>query len=250
MAVQRYVSDKMKYHDLLVENPDLEPHVPETVWFSKKTLQQMIDHHVTLYLKPNSNHRGNGIYRVSAKDGTCMIQSSSNDQIEQVPHSMLYKTLVQRMDQPRKYIVQQGLNLATLNGNPYDIRILMHKPEDEWQISGWLARVGRKDRIVTNHIRGAKPFPLEKALNSHPSIKMPEALKELTDLCHKISEIFGTHFNLRIIGLDMAVDQQGHIWFIEMNSSPMFRKMFRELGKRKMYRRALKTHRYIKKKYG
>jgi hypothetical protein len=36
----------------------------------------------------------------------------------------------------RKYIVQQGVKLATFNGFPFDVRVLMHRPLDRWQISG------------------------------------------------------------------------------------------------------------------
>ena len=165
-----------------------------------------------------------------------------------MPRSELYDTLAKNIS--RKYIIQQGLNLARMNGNPFDIRVLMHKPENRWQISGWLARVGRnKNQIVTNIVRGAKPFPLEKALESVTARHPVKIAGELADKCHQIASILGTHFELRILALDMAVDQEGKIWFIEMNSDPMFRKMFRQLGDPEMFRRIITTHKYIMEKY-
>jgi D-alanine-D-alanine ligase-like ATP-grasp enzyme len=62
---------------------------------------------------------------------------------------------------------------------------------------------------------------------------------ELADKCHQTASLLGQYFDLRIVGLDMAVDQQGRIWFLEMNASPMFRKMLKELGDTSMYKRAI-----------
>ncbi|BCU82107.1 hypothetical protein JIR001_18900 [Polycladomyces abyssicola] len=249
MAVQKYVSNKMKYHDILVEDPVLFSLVPETFWLTDTALTQLLLKYSAVYIKPNSNHRGNGILKVSLNGTACCIQHSFHDQSYTVPLANVYKTVKQGLKAKQKYIVQQGINLATFNGFPFDVRVLMHRPLDRWQISGWLARVATSsNQIVTNHIRGAEPVPLEKALSELP--KNPtELVVELSDKCHQTASLLGQYFDLRIVGLDMAVDQQGRIWFLEMNSSPMFRKMFKELGDSSMYQRAIKTHRYIVKKY-
>jgi len=45
-------------------------------------------------------------------------------------------------------------------------------------------------------------------------------LKELVDIAHQISNILGSNFPFRIIGLDMAIDKTGKVWFIEANTKP------------------------------
>jgi hypothetical protein len=249
MAVQKYVSNKMKYHDILVEDPELFSLVPETYWFTETALTQLLLKYSAVYIKPNSSHRGNGILKVSLNGTDYRIQHSLNDQSYTVPLANVYKTVKQGLKANRKYIVQQAVDLATFNGFPFDIRVLMHRPHDRWQMSGWLARVATSsNQIVTNHIRGAEPVILGKALSELP--KNPTELAvELADKCHQTASLLGQYFDLRILGLDMAVDQQGRIWFLEMNSSPMFRKMFKELGDSSMYQRVIKTHRYIVKTY-
>jgi hypothetical protein len=53
MAVQKYVSNKMKYHDILVEDPVLCSLVPETLWFTETALTQLLLSHSAVYIKPN-----------------------------------------------------------------------------------------------------------------------------------------------------------------------------------------------------
>ncbi|GGE04553.1 hypothetical protein GCM10011571_02000 [Marinithermofilum abyssi] len=258
MAVQKYVSNKMKYNKVLLKDPWLSSYVPKTLWFSVTALEDMLKAYPVVFIKPNSNHKGNQIIRVKStpqqwaqfrEKSFYELRYSYKEDVKTCSLKEVMKEVVNEINPNKKYIVQQGIDLATFDGSPFDLRILMHKPGERWQISGWLARVAKKDQIVTNHIRGAKVLPLDQALKDNGHVNIVDLTMKLGDLAQRISLALGSYFDLRILALDMAVDNDGNLWFIEMNSSPMFRKMFKELKNKEMYANIISTRNYILKKY-
>lgn len=258
MAVQRYVSNKMKYNEILLKDPWLSSYVPKTVWFSITALEDMLKTYPIVFIKPNSNHRGNGIIRVKnlsqqwglfGEKPSYELRYSYKDEVKTCNLNEVFNEVVNELNPDKKYIVQQGIDLATFDGLPFDLRILMHKPGNRWQISGWLARVAQKEQIVTNHIRGAKVLTLDQVLNKNTHLNAFDLTMKLGDLAQQISQVLGSYFDLRILALDMAVDKKGDLWFIEMNADPMFRKMFKEIDKKEMYDNIISTRKYIIKKY-
>lgn len=258
MAVQRYVSNKMKYNKVLLKDPWISPYVPETLWFSVTALKDMLSVYPTVFVKPNSNHRGNQILRIrnvsqqeprSQKKSLYELCYSYKKEVKTCSLEEVIEEVVNEIKLNEKFIVQQGIDLATFGGLPFDLRILMHKPGKRWQISGWLARVAKKDQIVTNHIKGAKALPLDQALKDSQHLNPVDLTMKLGDLAQQMSHALGSYFDLRILALDMAVDKKGDLWFIEMNSSPMFRKMFKEIENSEMYARIIRTRNYILKKH-
>ncbi|EGK12001.1 YheD like protein [Desmospora sp. 8437] len=248
----------MKYNKVLLKDPWISPYVPETLWFSVTALKDMLSVYPTVFVKPNSNHRGNQILRIrnvsqqeprSQKKSLYELCYSYKKEVKTCSLEEVIEEVVNEIKLNEKFIVQQGIDLATFGGLPFDLRILMHKSEERWQISGWLARVAKKGQIVTNHIRGAKAMPLDHVLKDNSHLNSTDLMIKLGDLAHQISQALGSYFDLRILALDMAVDKNGKLWFIEMNSDPMFRKMFKEIGNKEMVANVIHIRNYIIKKY-
>ena len=63
--------------------------------------------------------------------------------------------------------------------------------------------------------------------NNDQKLNATDALWELIDVSHQIAQVLGSHFPFRIIGLDMAIDKKGHVWFIEANTDPVLKGMDR-----------------------
>ena len=86
-------------------------------------------------------------------------------------------------------------------------------------MSGVVAK--RKDAVVTNISRGNFDLLLEEVLQKNDQKLNPmNTLRELIDLSHQIVHVLGSRFPLLVIGLDMAIDKQGKVWFIEANTNP------------------------------
>ncbi|WP_420830103.1 YheC/YheD family protein [Polycladomyces abyssicola] len=69
--------------------------------------------------------------------------------------SCFFSYLTEQIKRGCEYIVQQGTEMAQLEVRSYDIRILMHKPLDRWQL-GWVVRWSKREMIETNIHRGGE----------------------------------------------------------------------------------------------
>ena len=66
--------NKMKKSLVLLDDPILAQHVPDTSWFSSSNLYDMLEKHTVIYIKPNTGKQGNRIIRVKKIDkDTCRI---------------------------------------------------------------------------------------------------------------------------------------------------------------------------------
>jgi hypothetical protein len=84
--------------------------------------------------------------------------------------------------------------------------------------------------IVTNHARGGIIISTEQALAANRSnFDYNKALNDLNEICYKICSALDSHFSFCKLGLDMTIDNNEKIWFIEANTNPD-QDMFRKLG--------------------
>lgn len=195
-------------------------HVPETDWYDIKSFWRLLDIYSVVYVKPDRGVQGNDIFRVKRKSDN-EYEIASVDTAKIVSRKALDAELQKAMAN-RSYIVQQGIDLATYKACPFDIRVVMQKPSTYWQLTLTSAKVAlREEAVVTNVAKGAKDYYLNDILRSYDQRQDPLAtLRELADLSHQIASLLGVKFPLRIIGLDMAIDKHGKIWYIEANTRP------------------------------
>lgn len=216
----RNIKSKMKKLRPLQTHPVVSRHVPETVWYSAENVEEMLLLYGSIYVKPDMGRQGNGIVRVTKiNEIDCNI--SDNESSWNVPLSDVVKELEAVMSQ-RVYLIQERIDLATYRGCPFDIRMVMQRPHTTWQLTLTSAKIAlREDAVVTNVSKGAEDYPLNDVLRRYDQSQDPmSTLKELVDLSHQISSILGSKYPFRIIGLDMAVDKEGKVWFIEANARP------------------------------
>ncbi len=213
--------NKIKQYEILIKDPFVARHLPETYWFHNKSLLNMLNKHQVIYLKPNDNAGGNGVIRVkSLNNGTYQIAYEKTT--KQVDTSNIGSVLRKIMIWPQKYIIQQGIDLATYKGRPFDMRIVLQKVLKTWRVTLTSAKVATvQDAVVTNVAKGAEDFPLQKILQEYDQKQEPlAAFREIIDLSHQIASILGNQQAIRIAGLDIALDKIGRVWFVESNERP------------------------------
>ncbi|EGK12002.1 YheC/YheD family protein [Kroppenstedtia eburnea] len=249
MAVQRIVASKMRKNSILLKDPTVAPHIPKTVRFSTEALKEMLTAYPIVFVKPDTGYRGNGIIRINKVNKMKYeICYSYKDGTETAHLQDTLRKVESQIKSGKSYIIQQGIDVATYKGKAFDVRITMHRPVDKWQISGWFARVSTNNKAVTNWSKGGKLLPLEQVL-AEKKLNATEISRELADLAHQISQIFGFYYGMRVLGVDMAVDKKGKVWFIEANTTPVVRKLFRDFGNEQMYNKALSAQKYIEAMY-
>ncbi|MFP3847072.1 YheC/YheD family protein, partial [Priestia filamentosa] len=155
-------------------------------------------------------------------------------------------TFLQSMIDNQTYLVQQYIDLATIEGRPLDLRIIVQRNEhSEWVVTGKYAKVASLGYFTTNLATDADVLAIEEAIEKSGlgHLNITKLLQDLDSIALKTAVKLGDiSLHQRIWGLDVGIDQKGRIFIIEVNSRPGT-KGFRKLKNLDMY----KTIRHYKK---
>lgn len=209
-----------------------------------------------VYVKPVAGSRGRGIIKIWLKDTLIYVQHTIHSPrvFQTTKDAVQY---INRLRTDEAYLVQQGIRLATIDGKPFDIRVMMQRdlPGGKWLYSGMLAKVAGGRSIVTNVALShgsvmEVPVALRKALGwSDKEIR--RCVREILDVSFAAAQHFDSYQRYRELGFDIAVDSTGEIWILEENTGPSHPLFARLKSNLSMYRaiqyrwarfqRALKT---------
>ncbi|WP_422658987.1 YheC/YheD family protein [Paenibacillus sp. EC2-1] len=241
MTVQR-VSSKWTKTKMILKNKGLASYVPATRLYSFDALEQMLDTHTLVYIKPDRGTYGIGVMCVEAINST-----ESGNSIGSKTYKLRYETTtehfstLQQLDktilnlcQGKQYLIQQGIRLLRHKGRSFDLRVLVQKtPYGRWESTGIIGRVAAKQKIVTNHHSGGTVKHFKLLMSEHMSSEEAENIREeLNELGVNIaSQLQKSYPNLKEIGLDVAIDGRWNIWILEVNTKPAlfpFKKFFKD----------------------
>lgn len=228
MFVKKYKSaalkGKLRVANYLKSHPSLKYLVPETVSFSYHRLQNMARKYSSLYIKPNIGSQGIGIYKITGLPNKFTLYSSDTKR-KRARHfynlAALYHYLAAHST--GKMIIQQGITLDKFNGHPYDIRAMVQrKPGSSWTCTGFLVKVGSARKIVTNYFQGGKIKTIQQLLRVQhvPGAERPARIRYLSATAVDISKALSRKKSgMREMGIDLAYDNQQHLWVLEVNSN-------------------------------
>jgi len=246
MVRHRYVASKMKKTVPLMRARSVSRHVPQTVWYTDMQLMHMLRTWQVVYVKPDAGGGGKGVIRVQKHSSTDYIVSWKNYRLHCRAHD-LPQVVRAAMLSGERYIIQRGIHLAKVRERPFDLRIVWQKPGATWKLTWMSAKIAtKKNATVTNVAQGGVDARINPTLRQmKPSVDVQEMRRQLRKVSQRIVRILGARFPVRIIGLDMAIDTNRHIWYIEANTDPNFR------GLRKIdpvqYRRYARAQRQIRR---
>lgn len=233
---------------LFHRNNKIRKYLPPTDRYSQNKLAEYLRLYHTVYVKPSGGSMGRGIMKVWMENGRYVMKHTTQQRQE----FRAFGALCKRIDQHRGgkyYIVQKGLQLAKVNGRPFDIRVMVQRerPGGPWLYSGMVAKIAGKGSVVTNVAlsRGSVmevPQALMKGLNCKKA-RAQAICRQLQDLSHTAANHFDTYQRYREIGFDIAVEQNGRIWLIEENTGPSH-PLFAKLKSK------LEYHRTIQRRWG
>lgn len=212
--------NKLDKINALLADPFIARHVPETMEYEADNLWKMLRKHRTVYVKPVKGHMGLGIFRIK-KLSEASYEISSANYIQQVRGTQLVPQVTALVGD-KDYFLQQGIDLATYKNCPFDIRLVLQRPYKVWRLTLTSAKVAnREDAVVTNVAQGATDYPLHDILKQYDQRRNSlVTFRELVDLSHQIASVLGSNFRMKRVGLDMALDKKGRIWFLEGNNQP------------------------------
>jgi hypothetical protein len=219
--------DKWGVHQLLYPNPEVNEHIPET--FPTPTLQTirtLLRKYNCVYLKPKDGSLGYGIVKIVRQPGKGYEVSyhSGSGNVKRLFQKLapLYQYIF-RTRRPSSYLAQQGIELLTFQGRPFDFRVHLHKnQQNEWVVSCMAAKVAGQGSVTTHVRTGGTVVPgddLLAYLFGKQRFLMKERISDAAiRIASAIEQAKGT--DLGELGLDMGIDTHGHVWMFEANAKP------------------------------
>jgi hypothetical protein len=219
--------NKWDVHKILSTNSELHSYLPETKLLNGVNLAQMLQNHQELYIKPCNGSLGRGIIKVTVNSqgnikfivyGRKKIRGTAANYIQ-----LLKKT--QKYRKGKAYIVQQGLNLATYEDCPFDIRIIFQKNNrGEWQLTKKFIRVAPQGSSISNLSSGGRAEKAHSIFDKmfKDQVQVDDKNYQINNLCQLVATTLEKYskFIYGELGLDVGLDQFGNPWLIEVNSKP------------------------------
>jgi hypothetical protein len=197
--------------------------LPQTVRYtSLNDLTDMLRKHRIVFVKTFYGSRGREVMSIERENKHYKImyyqkgiQRLYADTIQQIAK------YVQKFIAKKPAIIQQGIDLVTFNDRRLDLRVLITKDgRGKWKVIYNQANVAKSDATITTI---GKDFRNYKDI--YPSLSVKTSILPTDSYIRRntirIAKIIEKEFgSLGEMGMDMAVDQKGKLWFIEANSKP------------------------------
>ncbi|WP_309118275.1 YheC/YheD family protein [Paenibacillus sp.] len=248
MLKKRYwhVKNKWTRHLSLAGHPVLNRHLPPTRLLRRKTLRKFLKKYGVVYVKPVYGSFGNRILRIAKRDGAYFLHYENKTKRFKSRKKCLKRVF--RHTRSQLFHIQRGIRLVQLDGHPIDFRVLLLRPKSSWRMMGIMGKAATGNRVVTNYHHGGRPVRFREALRragwSDGDIR--RAKREIERLCLIAAERFGKrHKHCRRLGIDIGLDREKRIWFIEVNTNPYY-ELFRYHEDRKLYGKIARHMKRIK----
>ncbi|PGT90420.1 hypothetical protein COD11_02970 [Bacillus sp. AFS040349] len=220
--------NKWEIHQILSASEHLIPYLPESMLLeSKSNLEDMLNEKKDLFIKPINGSQGKRIFRVIEHEDSSysldFTTFSGEIKKEYDSFDQLFTALYPRLKK-EGFLLQETINLKQYQNRTLDFRFLCHKKDlHHWKVSSAVARVSGDQQFVANLARGGEIFKIKSLLNElfgekeglHLKKLLSELSLEIVDVvCIQAGGEFGE------FGIDLALDDDGHPWIIEVNTKP------------------------------
>lgn len=238
---------KWKMHRFYSRHPEISRYLPPTSKLTKESLENYIRLYGTVYVKANTIHTGRGIVKVwPARNGYDFVRVRGKFRHVDSAPQLINK--VKEIDAKELFLVQQAVDVAEINGHPYDIRVMMMRDGmRRWQFAGMVAKVNGSGSVVSNVRRGGGyvlPVATALAKSGFAPAQVRSIRNELITLSKKIMRYSEKYpFFSYQCGIDLAVDKAGRPWIIEVNLHNPSHGLFKQLKDQTSYKRVRKLYR-------
>lgn len=211
-------------------------YLPPTERYTEKALLNFLQRYPALFIKPALGSLGRSILYLRRAHGK---QDKPRYTLQKSEHP---ETVYTFEDEPsllswlkkhaprRQKIIQPDLALARFEGRPLDFRVhLVRIKPNLFRAVSTIARLGPPGHVVTNVARGGEIIParlaLERLKASYPDWPRDLHVKHLKEIARLIVESYVRAVDLPAmplveLGVDLAVDERGSIYLLEINGKP------------------------------
>ncbi|NLN86548.1 MAG: YheC/YheD family protein [Syntrophomonadaceae bacterium] len=229
---------KWQTYRILYESADLTQYVPDTSRAgSFQQIDRMLRQYSSVYIKPINGSMGRNIIKVSRgrKAGSYHYQYKVNQKSysRYASNRNVLRQNLRRIMRGHNYIVQQQINLLRVNGGIGDVRVMVQKDGDgDWSVTGKAFRIGPRGSITSNISGGGSGGNVDFILRRHfpDSVVRERIIREMDQLAVQVARALENETGaIGELGIDIGIDVNGKVWFIEANLKPA-RRVFILIG--------------------
>lgn len=209
--------DKWIAYLLMRRESKLRRQMPETRLLNRSSLEDLMSRYTSVMLKPRIGKSGYGVMQLTRKEKVGYELHAENERIRLTALNQL-----KRYGPFADYIVQQRIDLARIDGRPYDLRVMVQrKPASAWQVTGIFAKVAASGYTITNVATEIMTINEAFRRSGLPAHQHQEASRRISALCLRAADVIcRTDPRQRMIGFDIGLDSSGKAWIIEANRKP------------------------------
>lgn len=216
----RQLASKWLKTEALLSDGRVAGYIPRTKEYSAAGLLRMLRLYGNVVIKPVVGGGGYGVIKVFRDFRGYGFTSMDRTRIYRDFSSM--RRALDRVKVRRRYLIQQGISLARIDGRPIDYRVKVVKNGAHWEFRSMVGRVARPGLFVTNLCKGGTMLScregLRRSLPRRSAAAKKAEMRRLTRVCIELLE---RHFpGIGELGFDYAVDYRGKIWILEVNTRP------------------------------
>lgn len=214
---------KWDVHQVLELSSPKEPWFLETYRYqSLEQLNDLCNRHPIVFVKPSRGLKSIGVVRLEKVGGHIYYEyrGKGNEKYCYKRGNVLsindLPTEVKLWFVRKEHVIQKGVDLAMINGRRFDFRVLAQKNErGKWRLYP-KAKVSSFNHAIT-------VFGLWGDVQTLLNRVFPQQniLKDLLNTSWAVLDLLDRNFaRAGEIGLDLAVDRYGRVYFLEANSMP------------------------------
>jgi hypothetical protein len=219
--------NKWEVHRRLWQRPDVREFLPTTIAYDgPATTEEMIRKFGTVYIKDVSGSNGRQVMRVRPAGGGLEYSAFRNR-----PFTGTVKSAEELSAVLEKYfwagtlIVQQGIDVMTYEGKNTDFRALVQRDDaGVWHMTTVPLRIAAEGCPITSTKSGSTVMPFRDGVKLVYDVddRGVDAVQAKLEGClwrvvRALEQEYGVYGE---IGIDLAIDTRGRVWFIEANSKP------------------------------
>ncbi|MEH6905711.1 YheC/YheD family protein [Neobacillus drentensis] len=226
-----------KYH-MMMENMTLVDYLPKTQLFSETAFWKLLNEYGMVVVKPSEGKQGYGVVQVS-KCGVNQYEIHYKKNKMILDSCLLHEFLDKILQKNKLHIVQQKISLATIEGNPFDIRVMVQRKKDaiEWEVTGKVAKVAEDGYFITNVVKELQTIEQAYEQSDIKGIDFAELTIEMDNIslvtAYELQEFYP---DSKVFGLDLGITADGRLFIIEANLSPSIG-MFKKVNDKTIYQR-------------
>jgi glutathione synthase/RimK-type ligase-like ATP-grasp enzyme len=246
--------NKWKTHEILSQDPITAQYLPKTaIYFHPIQIIEFLDKYDSVYIKDSAGKLGKNIFKVKKYQDdmySLKYQASGKNHFDILSLQEIHKILIYDKLAEKNIIIQQGIDVAQLNEHPFDIRCLVQKNDStNWEVVDKSVRIAAPGSVVTNVSSGGEvrnfndvvPILFSNSTGIYNEIDML-----IIRVCDCLEKKYG---HLGELGVDIAIDNKGKVWLIEINGKPAKLCIYRSGNLELIYKTCSNIAKYSKELY-